>query len=57
MARSTNPAGELSYAGIANDTAGLIAALGLRRPVVGGWSDGGQVPWSSGRVTPRPWAH
>ena len=28
---------------IADDIAALIAALGLQRPVVGGWSDGGQV--------------
>jgi pimeloyl-ACP methyl ester carboxylesterase len=41
--RSTNPAGELSYTLIADDIAALIAALGLQRPVVGGWSDGGQV--------------
>jgi len=41
--RSTNPVGELSYARIADDIAALIAALGLQRPVVGGWSDGGQV--------------
>jgi pimeloyl-ACP methyl ester carboxylesterase len=41
--RSTNPNGELSYAAIADDVAALLAALGLRRPVVGGWSDGGQV--------------
>jgi pimeloyl-ACP methyl ester carboxylesterase len=39
--RSTNPAGELSDARIADDIAALIAALRLRRPVVGGWSDGG----------------
>ena len=41
--RSTNPAGELSFPLIADDVAALIAALGLERPVVGGWSDGGQV--------------
>jgi pimeloyl-ACP methyl ester carboxylesterase len=41
--RSTNPGGQLSYAHIADDTAALIAALGLTDPVVGGWSDGGQV--------------
>jgi pimeloyl-ACP methyl ester carboxylesterase len=41
--RSTNPAGELSYPLIADDVAELIAALELERPVVGGWSDGGQV--------------
>jgi pimeloyl-ACP methyl ester carboxylesterase len=41
--RSTNPSGELSYAAIADDLAAFITALGLHRPVVGGWSDGGQV--------------
>jgi pimeloyl-ACP methyl ester carboxylesterase len=41
--RSTNPAGELSYARLADDVAALIGALVLRRPVVVGWSDGGQV--------------
>jgi len=40
---STNPDGELSYPALADDVAGLIGALGLVRPVVGGWSDGGQV--------------
>jgi pimeloyl-ACP methyl ester carboxylesterase len=41
--RSTNPSGELSYALLTEDTAALIAALGLERPFVGGWSDGGQI--------------
>jgi|Tabmets5t2r1_1033131.scaffolds.fasta_scaffold19071_2 pimeloyl-ACP methyl ester carboxylesterase len=41
--RSMNPSAELSYRGIADDLAALIAARGLRRPVAGGWSDGGQV--------------
>jgi pimeloyl-ACP methyl ester carboxylesterase len=41
--RSTNPGGELSYPLLADDVAALIAALGLERPLVGGWSDGGQV--------------
>ncbi len=50
--RSTNPAGDLSYARIANDIAALIAALGLRRPVVGGWSDGGQVTLELGARHP-----
>jgi pimeloyl-ACP methyl ester carboxylesterase len=43
--RSTNPGGELSYALIADDVAALIAALRLPRPVVGGWSDGGEVAY------------
>ena len=50
--RSTNPAGELSYARIADDIAALIAALGLQRPVVGGWSDGGQVSLELGARHP-----
>ena len=41
--RSTNPSGELSYQLLADDTAALIGALGLERPFVGGWSDGGEV--------------
>jgi pimeloyl-ACP methyl ester carboxylesterase len=41
--RSTEAADDLSYARLADDVAALIAALGLERPVVGGWSDGGQV--------------
>src|SRR5262249_61364641 len=41
--RSANPAGQLSYPRLADDIAALITALGLHRPVVGGWSDGGQV--------------
>ena len=50
--RSTNPAEELSYALIADDIAALIAALGLRRPLVGGWSDGGQVALELGARHP-----
>jgi pimeloyl-ACP methyl ester carboxylesterase len=50
--RSTNPAGQLSYALIADDVVALIAALGLRRPVVGGWSDGGQVTLELGARHP-----
>ena len=40
---STNPAGRLSYGAIADDTVAVIAALGLERPFVSGWSDGAQV--------------
>ena len=50
--RSTNPAGELSFPLIADDVAALIAALGLERPVVGGWSDGGQVALELGARHP-----
>jgi pimeloyl-ACP methyl ester carboxylesterase len=51
--RSSNPAGELSYARIADDIAALIATLGLERPLVGGWSDGGQVTLELGARHPR----
>jgi pimeloyl-ACP methyl ester carboxylesterase len=50
--RSTNPSEELSYSLIANDIAALIEALGLERPVVGGWSDGGQVTLELGARHP-----
>jgi pimeloyl-ACP methyl ester carboxylesterase len=51
--RSTNPGGALSYTGIADDVAALIGALGLVRPVVGGWSDGGQVVLELGARHPK----
>jgi pimeloyl-ACP methyl ester carboxylesterase len=50
--RSPNPAGKLSYPLLADDIAALISALGLRRPVVGGWSDGGQVALELGARHP-----
>jgi pimeloyl-ACP methyl ester carboxylesterase len=50
--RSTAPPEKLSYALIADDIAALIAALGLQRPVVGGWSDGGQVALELGARHP-----
>jgi pimeloyl-ACP methyl ester carboxylesterase len=50
--RSAKPAGELSYARIADDVAALVAALGLQHPVVGGWSDGGQVTLELGARHP-----
>ncbi len=36
-------ADRLSYAEMADDVAGLITVLGLERPVVAGWSDGGNI--------------
>jgi pimeloyl-ACP methyl ester carboxylesterase len=41
--RSTNPAGRLSHNQLVDDTAALLDVLALERPVVGGWSDGGEV--------------
>jgi pimeloyl-ACP methyl ester carboxylesterase len=51
--RSTNPRGRLSYAQIADDVAALIATMGLARPVVGGYSDGGQVALELGARHPN----
>jgi pimeloyl-ACP methyl ester carboxylesterase len=50
--RSTNPGGALSYPQIADDVAALIGELGLDRPVVGGYSDGGQVALELGARHP-----
>ena len=41
--RTDNPAGELEYRVMADDVAALIEALGLQRPLVLGYSDGGQI--------------
>jgi pimeloyl-ACP methyl ester carboxylesterase len=49
---STNPSGQLSYAQLADDVAALIAALGLVHPVVGDYSDGGQVALELGARRP-----
>ena len=41
--RTDNPAGKLSYAMMADDSAAFIEALNLNKPMVVGWSDGGQI--------------
>jgi pimeloyl-ACP methyl ester carboxylesterase len=41
--RTDNPAGRLSYPLMAQDVAAFIRALDLGRPLVCGWSDGGQT--------------
>jgi pimeloyl-ACP methyl ester carboxylesterase len=41
--RTDNPTGELGYREMAEDIAALIDALDLRRPLVLGYSDGGQI--------------
>jgi len=41
--RTDNPTGELGYRAMADDVAALVGALGLRRPLVLGYSDGGQI--------------
>ena len=41
--RTDNPTGELGYRVMADDLASLTDALGLQRPLVLGYSDGGQI--------------
>jgi pimeloyl-ACP methyl ester carboxylesterase len=41
--RTDNPTGELGYRVMADDAAALVGALGLQRPLVLGYSDGGQI--------------
>jgi pimeloyl-ACP methyl ester carboxylesterase len=41
--RTDNPKGELDYRVMADDVAALVGALGLQRPLVLGYSDGGQI--------------
>lgn len=41
--KTNNPAQKMSYAQFADDVAGFIAALGLKRPLIVGYSDGGQT--------------
>jgi pimeloyl-ACP methyl ester carboxylesterase len=50
--RTDNPAGELAYRPMADDVAALIKALGLRRPLVLGYSDGGQIALELGMRYP-----
>jgi pimeloyl-ACP methyl ester carboxylesterase len=50
--RSTIQSGGLSFPQIADDVAALISKLGLVRPVVGGYSDGGQVTLELGARHP-----
>jgi pimeloyl-ACP methyl ester carboxylesterase len=41
--RTDNPSGRFSYRLMADDVAAYTGALGLERPLVCGWSDGGQT--------------
>ncbi|MEO7909783.1 MAG: alpha/beta hydrolase [Roseiflexaceae bacterium] len=41
--RTANPTGELSYRLLADDAAALVQALGLTKPLMVGYSDGGQT--------------
>ena len=50
--RTYNPAGELDYRVMADDMAALVDALGLQRPLVLGYSDGGQIALELGMRYP-----
>jgi pimeloyl-ACP methyl ester carboxylesterase len=50
--RTDNPSGVLSYHQMADDVAGLIQALNLEKPLVFGYSDGGQVALELGMHYP-----
>lgn len=50
---TTNPAGRMGYDLFADDTAAFIAALGIDRPLVVGYSDGGQGALELGIRHPR----
>ena len=47
-----NPTGEFGYRAMADDVAALIGALGLKRPLVLGYSDGGQIALELGMRYP-----
>ena len=50
--RSGTPASTLSYPGLADDMAAFIAALGLNKPLIAGYSDGGQIALEIGMRHP-----
>lgn len=50
--QSDNPSGTLSYAQMADDVAAFITAMGLERPMVMGYSDGGQIAMALGMNHP-----
>lgn len=41
--RTANPTGEMTFGLLADDVAAFVRALGLRKPLIYGYSDGGQV--------------
>ena len=50
--KTDNPTGELGYRVMADDVAALVSALGLQRPLVLGYSDGGQIALELGMRHP-----
>jgi len=50
--RTDNPTDELGYRAMADDVAALVGVLGLQRPLVLGYSDGGQIALELGMRYP-----
>ncbi len=50
--RTNNPAGTMSYRLFADDMAALVQALGLHKPLIFAYSDGGQVALELGMRYP-----
>jgi pimeloyl-ACP methyl ester carboxylesterase len=51
--RSSNPTGALSYRLLADDMAAFVQALDLHKPLIAGYSDGGQVALEIGMRYPN----
>lgn len=51
--KTNNPLGKLSFRQMADDTAGLIRAIGLEKPSICGYSDGGQIALEFGMHHPE----
>src|SRR6202011_2289588 len=51
--RTVHPGGPIPYDLLADDVTGLIDALGLDRPLIGGYGDGGAVATIVGIRTPQ----
>src|SRR5512138_1536772 len=51
--KTDNPGAEFNYRLMADDTASFIKALGLNRPLLCGWSDGGQIALELGMHYPE----
>ncbi len=51
--RTDNPAGHLSYRGLADDVVAFTEALGISQPLIYGYSDGGQIALEIGMRYPN----
>jgi len=51
--RTNNPTGEFSYRLMADDVAAFVQAMGLTKPFICGYSDGGQIALEIGMCYPN----